>query len=650
MSDHTLWNVAAWALQVAAITAVAALITRVVHVDVPALRYAWWRVVLLTCLALPLIQPWQPPDVAPPEAPPLALTLGPLVNTAAPARPSAPAQPASSAGPTELGSILAVVLVGGVALRLGWMLVGLVRLRRFRSMGTPADLSAFPEERDALASARAQVRTVPGLRQPVTFGLLRPIVLLPPTLHDMPLPVQRAVVVHELWHVRRRDWLWSLGEEMVRAIFWFHPAVSYLVARVQISREEVVDELTVLSTNARRSYLEALLAFADQPDLYPAAPFARRRQLFERMLLISKEAVMSSNRVVVSGVTMIGILAVSGWYGALAFPLTATVTGAAASGSQGQVQPRDPRPDVARPASSREQDLQAALASDPTNVVNWLTLAKLQEERGALQEAESAYTTAVRATGGSRQVLLAMASFFTRRGDFDRAVGLLEDAAAQNPTDPAGHQLVATYYWEKAQKDQSLTPAEKERYILAGIAATDRALTQNPDYLDALTYKNILLRLQGNLPANASRREQLYAEADLLRNRAMELARLTRPSQFPTGPGAPPPPPPPPGQHHEVDGVRAVRIGGEIKTPTKLRHVAPVYPADALAARVSGLVIVEAVLDAGGNVRSTRVLRSIPMLDQAALDAVQQWRFTPTEINGTAVPVVMTVTVNFTLQ
>lgn len=62
------------------------------------------------------------------------------------------------------------------------------------------------------------------------------------------------------------------------------------------------------------------------------------------------------------------------------------------------------------------------------------------------------------------------------------------------------------------------------------------------------------------------------------------------------------------------------------------------------------MVILEAVIDIQGNVRSARVLRSIPLLDQAAVDAVKQWRFTPTLLEGVAVPVLMTVTVNFTMQ
>jgi protein TonB len=87
-----------------------------------------------------------------------------------------------------------------------------------------------------------------------------------------------------------------------------------------------------------------------------------------------------------------------------------------------------------------------------------------------------------------------------------------------------------------------------------------------------------------------------------------------------------------------------------MKAPVKTTDVAPVYPLIAKQAHLQGVVILEAVLDAQGRVESVRVLRSIPQLDRAAVDAVQQWRFTPALLNGQAVPVVMTVTVNFTLQ
>jgi protein TonB len=109
-----------------------------------------------------------------------------------------------------------------------------------------------------------------------------------------------------------------------------------------------------------------------------------------------------------------------------------------------------------------------------------------------------------------------------------------------------------------------------------------------------------------------------------------------------SGGGAPPPPPPPP--------VVPIRLHQGMKAPHKIVDVAPVYPPVAQRARIEGVVILEAVIDAQGRVASVRVLRSIALLDQAAADAVKQWRFTPALLNTEPVPVVMTVTVNFTLQ
>jgi protein TonB len=94
----------------------------------------------------------------------------------------------------------------------------------------------------------------------------------------------------------------------------------------------------------------------------------------------------------------------------------------------------------------------------------------------------------------------------------------------------------------------------------------------------------------------------------------------------------------------------AVRAGGNIPMPQKIHDVKPTYSPEALRARVVGVVIVELQIDQQGNVADAAILRSIPLLDAAALDAVKQWRFTVTEINGMPVPVIMTATVNFTLQ
>jgi protein TonB len=109
------------------------------------------------------------------------------------------------------------------------------------------------------------------------------------------------------------------------------------------------------------------------------------------------------------------------------------------------------------------------------------------------------------------------------------------------------------------------------------------------------------------------------------------------------------PPPVPPMLVFTAE-VPPVRLHSGMTVPSRTTYVAPVYPEAARKARTQGVVIVEATIDGHGAVASARVLRSIPQLDAAALEAVRQWRFAPTLVNGQPVPVVMTLTVNFTLQ
>ena len=104
--------------------------------------------------------------------------------------------------------------------------------------------------------------------------------------------------------------------------------------------------------------------------------------------------------------------------------------------------------------------------------------------------------------------------------------------------------------------------------------------------------------------------------------------------------GSPEAPPPP---------LQPLRVGAAVKEPRKLKDAKPVYPPLALSSRLQGVVIVECVVDARGRVQEARVLRGVPLLDQAALDAVRQWVYSVTLVDGMPVPVIMTVTVSFRL-
>src|SRR5262249_22989039 len=122
-------------------------------------------------------------------------------------------------------------------------------------------------------------------------------------------------------------------------------------------------------------------------------------------------------------------------------------------------------------------------------------------------------------------------------------------------------------------KDKALSPGDKLAYLQSGIAATDRAIALNGDYVDALVYKSLFLRIEAQMETDATRQQQLTAEADQLRNRALQLQQ-TRSGR---GTMPPPPPPPPPGGDTRTlltaDGQAPVRVGGNIKVPTKIKDV-----------------------------------------------------------------------------
>jgi protein TonB len=105
---------------------------------------------------------------------------------------------------------------------------------------------------------------------------------------------------------------------------------------------------------------------------------------------------------------------------------------------------------------------------------------------------------------------------------------------------------------------------------------------------------------------------------------------------------APPPPPRPPAQPR--------RVGGDLKAPALIHRVEPDYPGVAVSAKVSGMVILEAIVNESGVVTDVTVLRSIPLLDQAAIKAVKQWRYQPLMLNSHPTPFIVVVTLTFSFR
>ncbi len=176
-------------------------------------------------------------------------------------------------------------------------------------------------------------------------------------------------------------------------------------------------------------------------------------------------------------------------------------------------------------AAKAEPVYKEIIALDPSEPANYLALAKLYEDSGRYDDAEAQYAKAQEVKPNDPSVLAAEAGYYNRQGDFAKTIDALIKAANLEPNNPEGYHRVATFYWEKANKDFRLSAADKKDYILKGIAMEDKALGLNPDYMEAITYKNILLRLQANGEKDPQKQKALIDEADKLRNRVIEAQK-----------------------------------------------------------------------------------------------------------------------------
>ncbi len=302
-----------YALQSGLLLFVGLLLPRVLRLRHPETLLIYWRVLLIVVLLLPLAATiWQP------EAPLPSLAIGSLTVETVVSSTLSQKMP----GITWHGIMCAVVGVAMLALlRLA---IGLVYLNRCRS----AALALTPIPPPVRHLQQRLGLKIPflvsnRLSVPLTFGWLRPAIIVPRSFHDLTEDQQEGVACHELIHVRRRDWPMTVLEEVVRAALWFHPAVWVLLSKIALSREQVVDSRAVRMTGKRRPYLDALwhivCTYQRQANAL-AVPLIGRRHLVERVAWLKKEISMSKARIAFSIITLAAAVAVTGVVGASVFP------------------------------------------------------------------------------------------------------------------------------------------------------------------------------------------------------------------------------------------------------------------------------------------------------------------------------------------
>ena len=303
-----LGNLTAYSIQVALMVAASGLMVATLRLRQPRVMLAYWQALLATCVLLPALEPWQQAGlVAGASATSVRAEAGSVDSLV-------------SSLPFQTWALLLLLTGAGVGLLR--LTLGLWRLNHYRR--TASRITPLPP---ALREAVALVGIEPAfyfsdrVGSPVTFGWLDPAIILPRRFERMDESHQRAIASHEMLHVARGDWLMNFLEEVVLSALWFHPAVWWVVRRIRLSREQVVDCEVVTLTGERKPYLHALLEIAAMRGAMtlPAPLFLVENQLARRVALLVKEVRMSKPRLIASLAIALAVLVAAGWWGVKTF-------------------------------------------------------------------------------------------------------------------------------------------------------------------------------------------------------------------------------------------------------------------------------------------------------------------------------------------
>ena len=643
MDTIQIWNnVVAYSMQIGLLVALGALlppVMRFLKLSTPRAVLLFWQMVLVTCLALPLVQTWQSevvnvPAVANNDAVVAARTItivSPVRRTAAWRVP-------------RVQTMLVWLLATGAVVRLVWLALGLVRLAGYRQRGV--SMAADPVFTIPTA-ARARWLISEDVSGPVTFGWRDPVVLLPARFGLLGAELRAAILCHEAIHVERRHWVLTVGEEVVRAVLWFHPAVWWVLAEIQLAREQTVDREVVGITEACGSYVDALLAMAAQPtriEFVPALSFLRRRQLKQRVAGLLEDVRGSASSGVRFAITQSCAMAVifgAAWLASGAFPLAAApqvvrdAPGVTVNTGDAKLLHRTAVP---YPADALRVGVDGAVIVhamiDAAGDVAGTTVECAPALCDAVVQSVQTWKFDPKATG--RQTI---------RIDFVRPAGLpapghepeLADYLAANRALNAEALQTATVKQAAIATFVSQTVWMDDAYVslLPGNAGSGHALTdiriaglsdaqtgelwaQIPAHLgdawsaaEAAAVRKVVSAFDKNLEVGlaANPRQQQWV---LWIGPAVAASAVAMPAGDAPGPGTAP--------------------------PALMMKFDPDYTSEARAAKIAGTVVVSVLVGADGMAQNVQVIGSLePGLDRNAVNAVSRWRFRPAMKDGAPV-------------
>ena len=648
-------------------------------------RHAVWTAALCGMLLLPLLSPCLP--FIPLRILPAAPAGTPVVQPGVilPGPPAAFADRPAPAPRSPTGLPYWPLAACGVYLAVGLGFLGRLALG-FAGTRRLVRRARLVEDARAASCLERQGWRVPSLREsdsvavPLTTGWLRPQILLPRDWRSWDEVKLRAVLAHELSHVRRGDWLIAVLASLNKCLFWFHPLAWWLERQLLSLAEQASDDFSILATGDRQQYAQVLLDIAAALEgrrgrlLWEGSAMARSQRVSQRI-----DSILDLGREVSSGLTKRGwaVLALCGvplLYGAAAVQLERTPAVVQTRTSdlellaEGQrLTPQEvenleahlktfPEDLTARARligyyfvnAARQRRLQhvfwliehhpesSLLNSPSAAITRWNDQADYERAKALWPVQTSRYGQDARVLGNAAQ--------FFEFADPLTAEDVLKRARLLEPNNTFWAERLAILYTRSiwpgvpAERAAFASRARTELEIssdAALVGAAGEILSGTMHYRSPSPILNPVVELAESLLKKAQTLEPANPRwAESLKRLA--LAREGKPAATQVRP--------------EALSPDRIRVGGNVQASKLVRHVLPVYPPLAKQARIQGVVRFQVTIGEDGRVQQVQLLAGHPLLIPAAQEAVKQWVYQPTLLNGRAVEVVTIVDVNFTLS
>jgi TonB family protein len=450
----------------------------------------------------------------------------------------------------------------------------------------------------------------------MTLGVFRPWILLPREHRQWEPELLRAVLLHELAHIGRRDCLVQWLPNVVCAVHWFNPLAWLARSEMLCESERACDDAVIRSGVSGNAFARDLIEIAQSicskgDSLMSTAVTTKLERRIARLIdpAANREPLTAGRAVLGTAIAVALLAPIAGLRAeqVLAYPVPTVATFAPAA-----------------PVPSVKVEALAMTPKRAPRVLAQIAQAQTQAPQpsstGSLAGVVSDPTGAVVA-GATVQVQLSRAPRL-HFGSFDKVV---VDAAGPAQLSPGTGDAAFTGY--------STVTDQTGQWTLAGLAAGMYTVEIQVPGFRAF---NMAIALGGgvNVQANAKLRLGGASESvTVSAERPNSSAAPTRQADTPTS-------------------SRPLRVSAGVSPAMLIRHAQPVFPPTARDQGIQGSVTLEAIIDKAGFVRDTPLVlgQAPPEFVQAALDAVKQWQYAPARLNGEPVDVLTEITVNFTLQ